>query len=139
MVKGKLTAKQKAFVREYRINGGNATQAAIKAGYSKKSAYAIGEENLRKPEIRAALGVEEAKAREKYEYSLDTMVRELDEVKAAADAEGNRNAQLKAIELKGKAFGLFVDKVKNEVTLTQACVHFVDVENSEDNDSASIN
>lgn len=44
----KLTGKQKLFADEYIINGGNATQAAIKAGYSKKSARAIGRENLTK-------------------------------------------------------------------------------------------
>jgi hypothetical protein len=47
-----LTQKQKLFAEEYIISG-NATQAAIKAGYSKKTAYSIGDENLKKPEIRA--------------------------------------------------------------------------------------
>ncbi len=47
----KLTNKQKVFCDEYLIDL-NATQAAIRAGYSKKTAYAIGWENLRKPEIR---------------------------------------------------------------------------------------
>ncbi|HFJ6796562.1 TPA: terminase small subunit, partial [Enterococcus faecium] len=37
-----LTPKQKAFADEYIKNGGNATQAAIKAGYSKRSARVIG-------------------------------------------------------------------------------------------------
>lgn len=46
-----LTAKQKKFCDEY-VTDLNATQAAIRAGYSKKTAYAIGWENLRKPEIR---------------------------------------------------------------------------------------
>ena len=43
------------------------------------------------------------------------MVRELDDVKLKADAEQNRQAQIKAIELKGKAFGLFVDKQETTV------------------------
>lgn len=47
-----LTAKQKAFADEY-IKSGNASDAARKAGYSAKSAYSIGEENLRKPEVSA--------------------------------------------------------------------------------------
>lgn len=51
MAKIGLTIKQKAFADEYIINGGNATQAAIKAGYSKKTAEAIGFENLKKPKI----------------------------------------------------------------------------------------
>ncbi len=47
----KLTEKQKRFCEEYLVDL-NATQAAIRAGYSKKSAYSIGEENLKKPKIR---------------------------------------------------------------------------------------
>lgn len=50
----KLTAKQQAFVDEYLIDL-NATQAAIRAGYSKKTAGQIGDENLKKPEIAAAV------------------------------------------------------------------------------------
>lgn len=111
----KLTPKQKAFVREYKKNGGNGTQAAIKAGYSENTADVIATENLRKPSIREALKQEEKKLQEKYEYTIDDMVRELDDVKMKADAEQNRQAQIKAIELKGKAFGLFVDKQETTV------------------------
>lgn len=49
-----LTDKQKRFVDEYLIDC-NATQAAIRAGYSKKTADAIGRENLRKPRISEAI------------------------------------------------------------------------------------
>lgn len=49
-----LTAKQKRFVEEYLIDL-NATQAAIRAGYSPNTAYSIGNENLNKPEIRARI------------------------------------------------------------------------------------
>ena len=48
----KMTAKQQRFCDEYLIDL-NATQAAIRAGYSKKTAYSIGQENLNKPEISA--------------------------------------------------------------------------------------
>ena len=46
----KLTEKQKRFADEY-IKSGNATQSAIEAGYSKKTARSIGSENLAKPDI----------------------------------------------------------------------------------------
>ncbi|XVG95825.1 terminase small subunit [Eubacteriales bacterium KG125] len=46
----KLTLKQQRFADEYIISG-NATQSAIKAGYSKKTAGVIGDENLKKPYI----------------------------------------------------------------------------------------
>lgn len=49
-----LTEKQARFVAEYLVDL-NATQAAIRAGYSAKTASSIAEENLRKPEIAAAV------------------------------------------------------------------------------------
>lgn len=50
-----LTAKQQKFCEEYLIDL-NATQAAIRAGYSIDTAYSIGSENTKKPEIRARIG-----------------------------------------------------------------------------------
>ncbi len=47
----KLTAKQERFCYEYCIDF-NATRASIRAGYSEDTAYSIGSENLRKPEIQ---------------------------------------------------------------------------------------
>ena len=49
-----LTLKQQRFVDEYLIDG-NATQAAIRAGYSEKAAAEIAYENLRKPQISLAI------------------------------------------------------------------------------------
>lgn len=49
-----LNRKQSLFVDEY-LRDMNATQAAMRAGYSKRSAYSIGSENLRKPEIAAEI------------------------------------------------------------------------------------
>lgn len=49
-----LTAKQQVFVAEYLVDL-NATQAAIRAGYAEKRAYAMGHENLKKPEVASAI------------------------------------------------------------------------------------
>jgi Phage terminase, small subunit len=46
--------KQRVFIAEY-LKDFNATQAAIRAGYSPKTAYSIGQENLTKPEIKLAI------------------------------------------------------------------------------------
>ena len=51
-----LTPKQKAFA-DYYIECGNATEAAKRAGYSEKTAYAIGNENLNKLEISEYIAV----------------------------------------------------------------------------------
>ncbi len=48
----KLTPKQRKFADEY-IKSGNATQSAIVAGYSKKTAKSIGQENLTKPDVKS--------------------------------------------------------------------------------------
>jgi len=50
----RLTNKQRIFIDEY-LRSFNATRAAIKAGYSEKTAFSIGWENLRKPEIKAEI------------------------------------------------------------------------------------
>src|SRR5215212_2680249 len=49
-----LTSKQVRFIEEYLVDP-NATQAAVRAGYSAKTAASIGHENLRKPEIQRAI------------------------------------------------------------------------------------
>ncbi|PFG85344.1 terminase small subunit [Lactococcus lactis] len=46
-----MTPKQQKFCDEY-IKTGNATQSAVSAGYSQKTAYSIGTENLKKPELK---------------------------------------------------------------------------------------
>ncbi|MFK0377834.1 terminase small subunit [Pandoraea sp. NPDC090278] len=72
----KLTKKQQRFVDEYLIDL-NATQAAIRAGYSEKTAYAIGAENLSKPQISEAVA-ERMKDRERRtEITQDRVLQEL--------------------------------------------------------------
>jgi len=75
----KLTKKQDLFVNEYLI-AFNATRAAKAAGYSEKTAYSMGEENLRKPEIRLAIeaAVEERNSRVKVD--AEYVVRKLKQV-----------------------------------------------------------
>jgi phage terminase small subunit len=72
----KLTAKQKRFVEEYLIDL-NATQAAIRAGYSPNSARDIGSENLTKPHIRARVDEALAERSKRTGINADRVVREL--------------------------------------------------------------
>ena len=81
-----LTEKQKRFC-EYYAEEPNATQAAIKAGYKKKAAYATGAENLRKPQVREYIDqlLEQARSarvatvQEVMEYLTSVMRREQNE------------------------------------------------------------
>ncbi len=72
----KLTNKQRLFIAEYLIDL-NATQAAIRAGYSKKTAYSIGQENLKKPEIAQLIQTQFHKRGEKTDITADKVLKEL--------------------------------------------------------------
>lgn len=72
----RLTGKQERFVEEYLVDL-NATQAAIRAGYSPKTAEAIGYENLRKPQISQAIEAARAARSERTEITQDMVLREL--------------------------------------------------------------
>lgn len=74
--KGKLTDKQQKFVDEYLIDL-NATQAAIRAGYSVKTADAIGCENLTKPNIQQAIAEHMAERSRRTGVNQDRVVLEL--------------------------------------------------------------
>lgn len=71
-----LTAKQRRFVDEYLVDL-NATQAAIRAGYSAKRADAIGYENLRKPDIAEAVSTAMKEREKRTQITQDRVLQEL--------------------------------------------------------------
>ncbi|MBA8904861.1 terminase small subunit [Aminobacter ciceronei] len=75
----KLTPKQERFVAEYLIDL-NATQAAIRAGYSKKTAEKIGSENLSKPEVRAHIDAATGKRLQKAEITGERVLNAIAEI-----------------------------------------------------------
>ena len=72
----KLTDKQAAFVAEYLVDL-NATQAAIRAGYSERTAYRIGAELLQKTSVAEAIAAGQAKRAQRVEITADRVVAEL--------------------------------------------------------------
>lgn len=71
-----MTKKQKRFIEEYLIDL-NATQAAIRAGYSPDTAYSIGNENLNKPEIKKHIDIAMAERSKRTGVNADRVVQEL--------------------------------------------------------------
>lgn len=69
-----LTEKQKAFADAY-IECGNQTEAARRAGYSSKTAYSIGNENLKKPEVSAYIKERMAELEAQRVASADEVMR----------------------------------------------------------------
>ena len=71
-----MTKKQKRFIEEYLIDL-NATQAAIRAGYSPDTAKSIGSENLTKPDIQARIAKAMAERSRRTGVNADRVVMEL--------------------------------------------------------------
>ena len=130
---GKLTIKQKKFADEY-IATGNATQSAINAGYAPKAAYQTGAENLKKPQIRFYIDqrmqeLEDqaiAKQEEVLKYLTAVMRGEHTEetlkgvgegAQTITDIEVSAKDRIKAAELLGKRYGMWVDKKEVETNI----------------------
>jgi len=130
--KQKLSPKQAAFCREYLVDL-NATQAAIRAKYSKKTAQQMGSENLSKPVIQAKIQELMEKRAQRTEIESDDVladIREMADVAMARkpayvstrDEDGNMVCEevyrtdipgaKGHLELLGKHFKLFTDKVE---------------------------
>lgn len=133
----KLTLKQQRFADEYIISG-NATQAALKAGYAERSAYRTGADNLKKPQVKAYIDerleeLESAKiAKQDEVLRYLTGVMRAESVSETVVVEGTgkgfskarvmdkhpeEQERLKAAELLGKRYGLFRDRVEADVDM----------------------
>lgn len=112
-----LNPKQQRFVDEYLIDL-NATQAAIRAGYSQKTAKAIGHENLTKPDIAAAIAEGQARLAGNAELNAETVLRNLEAARVNAMATLEWGPAIRACELQGKHLGMFVERTENNTNLT---------------------
>ena len=111
----KLTDKQTAFVREYLVDL-NATQAAIRAGYSERTAYSVGQRLLKKVEIQRAVAAAQAKRARRVEIKAEDVLRGVIEVTTQARDSGDLKTALKGYELQGKHLGMWTERVKQEVS-----------------------
>ena len=128
-----MTDKQNVFVQEY-LKDLNATQAAIRAGYSHKTAYSIGQRLLRNVEISNAINSAMSERSERTALTADYVLQNLHEIaqrcmqkspvmvkgEQAIDDDGRhiwtfdaKNA-LRALELIGKHIGMFNDKNREQ-------------------------
>lgn len=106
----KLTEKQRRFV-DYYVETGNKTEAAKKAGYSEKTAASIGDENLRKPAIKAAIdarlreleGKRIAKADEVMKFLTSTLRGEVKEERIVVEGTGDGRSDARIIKVQVSA------------------------------------
>lgn len=137
MAEKKLTAKQKRFCDEYLIDM-NITQAAIRAGYSKKTARVIGQQNLSKLAVKNYIDERMKEKEAELIADSDEVMRYLTSVlRGQSQSEvvvvenigdymsearliqkaPDEKERLKAAELLGKAHQIFVDKVEQTVDM----------------------
>lgn len=108
----KLTAKQDRFCDEYLIDC-NGTQAAIRAGYSERTANRIASQLLAKREIQEAISERQKRLSENLDFDvLELKKRLLRNEKRAFDM-GEIQASNKALELLGRSIGAFTDNINN--------------------------
>ena len=111
----KLTDRQKEFVRQYLVDL-NATKAAIRAGYSERTAYSVGQRLLKNVEIQRAMAAAQAKRARRVEIKAEDVLRGVIEVTTQARDSGDLKTALKGYELQGKHLGMWTERVKQEVS-----------------------
>jgi phage terminase small subunit len=105
-----LTPKQQRFVAEYLVDL-NAVQAAVRAGYSPRTAHSGHSAILTKPSVAAALQLAMAeRAAQTARIALDVL-KDIQDVTREAREAGDWRAALKGLELEGKHLGMFTYKV----------------------------
>ena len=110
-----LTARQQRFVDEYLIDL-NATQAAIRAGYSAKTAYSQGQRLLKNVEVAASLAEHGQKHAAELDLSAGRVLRGLLEEATRTGEGSSHGARVSAWGLLGKYHGLFTEKIEASVT-----------------------
>lgn len=114
-----MNQRQERFVHAY-LKDPNATQAAIKAGYSKKTAGQIGGRLLKDVQIRAAVEKAQAKLVVKCELTLESHLEELAKIRDGAKAAQQYSAANAAEANRGKVCGLYVERFEDVTKLSPA-------------------
>lgn len=104
-----MTIKQKRFVEEYLIDL-NATQAAIRAGYSEKTAYSAGQRMLKNVEVRSYIEERQKQARNKRIMTAEKRMERLSDI--AMNHDVKPSDVVKAIDVLNKMTGEYVSKVE---------------------------
>ena len=111
MTKPALNPKQTRFTQEYAIDF-NATQAAIRAGYSKKNAESIGYQLLQKTPVQAAIKKSMDKTAAKSDISVQWVLDGLKTIAVKGEREKDYSAANRSLELIGKHIGMFVERTQ---------------------------
>lgn len=131
-----LTLKQRRFCDSY-IELGNATKAAVAAGYSPQSAHVQGRQNLKKLPLVSYMNIAKAEEAKKHNITRETLLHQSLEAYDMAKEQGKAQVMNAVTQTMAKLYGLN-EPEKQELNVTEAVTHVapqvVPVEKGKDND-----
>ena len=130
-----LTAMRERFVDEYLVDL-NATQAAIRAGYSPKTAYSMGQRLLKDVEVQAAIQEARARREKRTEITQDRVVQEIADnafrpASDAQDSEFKHSSKTKYLDMLCKHLGVYDKSMQVEITDRSGVVLMPEVKHDE--------
>lgn len=116
-----LTPRQRQFVDEYLLDA-NATQAAVRAGYSQNTVRKNIPRLLATPNIARAIETAQARRSIRLQVTQDDVVRSLLRQSEYEDEGASHHARVRALELLGKHLGMFVERPASDNSTKVAIV-----------------
>lgn len=121
-----LNPKQARFVTEY-LKDQNATQAAIRSGYSKGTAKQQGSRLLTNADVLAAVNKGQKRVARKVEITVESLAKEFEEARVLAKKQGQASAMVAATTGKGKLSGHLIERHKHSGAIgTYNLTHLTD-------------
>ena len=109
-----LTDMQRAFVREY-VQDWRPTEAAVRAGYSRRCAKVTACRLLAKPKIRAELDKYRQEMTQRAWLSVEKVLADLEEIRQRALDDRDYKAATKAAELLGRHLSMWTERVEHTI------------------------
>lgn len=109
-----LNPKQERFCQEYIIDL-NGKQAAIRAGYSERTAEVQASQLLTKLKVKEKIAELQKKTSDKLELTAEKVLRDIENLRNKAEADNQLSVALKASELQGKHLKLFTEKIEHDI------------------------
>jgi len=124
----KLTDREEAFCNEYLVDL-NITKAAIRAKYSEKTAYSIGSEVLKRPEIQARIAELRDKCMKETRETPARLLKDFREIAELTKEKKDYTASISALEKIGKHLGFFEKDNNQNIEIKFEITNYGDQEN----------
>lgn len=129
-----LKPKREKFVKEYLVDF-NATQAAIRAGYSEHTANVLGPVLYNTPEVKAEIDKRILEYKKKYEIRREYIVEKLFQLIQSAETDSDRATLIKSLDMLNKMAGNYTTTVVNVNVEQPLFPDVIDIDHKDDTKS----